>query len=821
MKKLVVALLLFVLLYVPSSLSAAESLNIQITPVPCNNTASCPSGLTDIYQKNGEKCAASLEEFQKAPATSHYWVEDPTITSQGKANERARQFIYWTLNTGAIDSAPVITTVWNTTRNIAYFLVIFAAAIMGLGIIIGQRFQFATRIKVWPSLMKLGGALLIVTFSAAVTLLLIQLSEILVKFFIETLKGKDLFNIYFTTNIDGVPITQSNEANYVNFVGCRDLNIRVQESSTTELLMFKLTNFTYYAMGAMIILRKIILWFLIIVSPFLSILLPFTFIRNVGLIWIGVFFQWLFYGPLFAIFVGALSTMWKAGIPFAFDFSRTGTTKGYVYPTATNIVYGGPAQTLGALNSANYIDTFAEYVITLIMLWTAIVLPWLLLRIFRDYCCNGINASKNILLSMYDQMRSGGRPPNPPSISPVVPTVTSTSLKIPHDVEVPVRVSLQTIEEIKKAQTREILQSVHISANSLADIAQYETDKQMNQSVKYSMDKLQNPLSAQTTAERQRYMNIRTELFNRAVKDDALAKRALAGISQLAEKKAELAKVVPQKISVEHAVSVQLNIPLDKISAIQSSVKDVFAQKDFLDKVAHATLLPAPTVQKILSSIWNANESIVQEQPIDKDKILLVATHTKKLLEEDKELLHKIAEAQQLTDDQVKQIFSLETGLKVEPEKHVEKTISIPPTVAIEDYENVKKMWQKHYEKSDIPVSENIKTRKEWVNHDIVFITNTLNKLTSQEDTMREAGIGDVGYILPVFMINNFTSEELLVYLRAKLEAAKSIEEQLDKETQIKEELSQNKDEVLIDIQKPKTAEKEKTMEAKKELTQK
>ncbi|MEK7071153.1 MAG: hypothetical protein AAB966_05060, partial [Patescibacteria group bacterium] len=166
-------------------------------------------------------------------------------------------------------------------------------------------------------------------------------------------------------------------------------------------------------------------------------------------------------------------------------------------------------------------------------------------------------------------------------------------------------------------------------------------------------------------------------------------------------------------------------------------------------------------------------------------------------------------------------IFSLETGLKVEPEKHVEKTISIPPTVAIEDYENVKKMWQKHYEKSDIPVSENIKTRKEWVNHDIVFITNTLNKLTSQEDTMREAGIGDVGYILPVFMINNFTSEELLVYLRAKLEAAKSIEEQLDKETQIKEELSQNKDEVLIDIQKPKTAEKEKTMEAKKELTQK
>jgi hypothetical protein len=140
-----------------------------------------------------------------------------------------------------------------------------------------------------------------------------------------------------------------------------------------------------------------------------------------------VFFQWIFYGPLFAIFLGALAKIWKAGIPFLFDFSRTVDAKnyiGYVFPTGINITYGGPAQIgiqkLSALNNGNYIDTFAEYVITLIMLWAVFFFPWWLLRIFRDYCCEGINAVKNVLMSMYDQQRSNN-PKAPPPLTPVSP----------------------------------------------------------------------------------------------------------------------------------------------------------------------------------------------------------------------------------------------------------------------------------------------------------------------------------------------------------------------------------------------------------------
>ena len=175
---------------------------------------------------------------------------------------------------------------------------------MGIGIIIGRKNigilgSSNFKIDISPLIIKLILVLLFITFFASIILMLIQISEILMKFFIENLGGKDLFNIYFSK--------VSDEKNYMNFIGQRDLNLRVQEAANTELFLLKLTNITYYVMGVMLILRKIILWFLLFVSPFLALLMPFVFIRNVVWIWIGVFFHWVFYGPLFALFLVSFS----------------------------------------------------------------------------------------------------------------------------------------------------------------------------------------------------------------------------------------------------------------------------------------------------------------------------------------------------------------------------------------------------------------------------------------------------------------------------------------------------------------------------------
>ena len=330
MKKILSLFIIFFTFFTVVNFVSAQAVPSQPPTQVMSQLCGCPIELDKIYEElqSGETCVkttdstAALAEFNQNPRTKHLWIEDPEITAQGKSNDRARQFIYWVVTHSAIDNHPVLIKVWSTARNMSYFFVILTAALLGLGIIVGQRTNFETGIKLWPAITKILISILYISFSATIIFTLIQLSEIMMKFFIENLGGKDLFNIYFS----GI----SQEKNYVDFFGCRDLNIRVQEAVKTEILVLKLTNLSYYFMGGMLLLRKIILWFLLFVSPFLAILLSFSVIKNVGMIWIGVFFQWVFYGPLLALFLGGMSSIWKYGIPFVFDFSRVDSAAGYI-----------------------------------------------------------------------------------------------------------------------------------------------------------------------------------------------------------------------------------------------------------------------------------------------------------------------------------------------------------------------------------------------------------------------------------------------------------------------------------------------------------
>jgi len=469
MRRVLIPLIFFVLLFVPvyvHKVAAADAVPttapivIDNEPLPCRiapDLGDCPVGLKEFYKT--EKCVSTYTEFLQNPLQYHYWTLDPDIISQGKADERARQFVYWAVSKPSVDNHPSLRIIWSTTSAVALFLFILVAAMFGIGLIIGQQSNFELKVQIWPIISKIAIGLLYIVFSYAIVMFIIQLSEIIMKFFIETLGGDKLFNIYFTGSV-------SQERSYVEFVGCRDLNYKVREAASAEITLLNITNITYYVMGSMILLRKIILWFLLFVSPFLALLMPFVFIRNIGWIWIGVFFQWVFYGPLFALFLGALATIWKRGIPFPFDFSRVHSLGGYIYPTGIGITYGGPAQVysqrLGAMNNGNYIDTFAEYVITLLMLWAVTFFPWWLLRIFRDYCCDGIYAMKNILMSMYDQTH-GGPGPKPSPVPTPTPTSTGTAMKLPKEINIPVKVHLETMEEIKKTKTEDISKSLNLS----------------------------------------------------------------------------------------------------------------------------------------------------------------------------------------------------------------------------------------------------------------------------------------------------------------------------------------------------------------------
>lgn len=776
-----VGVVLFTLFFVTSVLAAPPipEPTIDTNPLPCSidpKLGNCPQEMPAVYKNStslytGEKCVDTYAEFAKNPLVNHFWALDEQVTTQGKANERARQFMYWVMTKSAIDQHPIIRQIWTVTQNITLFLFLLVAALFGIGYIVGQRADFQLKMQIWPIIYKIGAGLLYIVFSYAIIMTFIQLSEVVMKFFIESLGGDKLFNIYFTGAI-------SKEASYATFVGCRDLNMKVQEAVKSELLLMKITNVTYYAMSIMLLLRKILLWFLLFAAPFLALLMPFIFIRNVGWIWIGVFAQWVFYGPLFALFLGALTKIWQAGIPFPFDFSRTTQVSGYIYPTGINIVYGGPAQVgaqvISALNNGNYVDTFAEYVISLIMLWAVIIFPWWLLRIFRDYCCDGIMAMKNVLMSMYDRMAP---PPtkNPPSSPSSSHSFNNTSMKVNRDVETSMKIKLETLQEIKQTKTEDITKSLNLSMNKITDVARFETNKQTNETVRRNIDMLTQPTKASTPAERQKFMNIRTELFNRTIKEDKVARQILSSIStshtESNSRKEELLRTVPK-------------------TAPQAT-----ANASVMQTIAQTTQVPLQQVQSVLSSYKTNNTKAPAEIVTSIAKETGIATETVKLI--------------------VKEVAKNNT----EKTKEIEQTVTIPPTVSIEDYEEVKKMWTQQYEKGEVPTSENITSREQWVDQDIVFITNTLNKLLSSDDKLRQEGVDDLAYILPIFLINSLKGEELVVYLKAKIEAAKAVRHDMDKEREITDKLKKKSEETeeFVDVKK-KTEENTKTQEMSQEL---
>lgn len=788
--------------------------------------------LEDRCKKESEQysasCAKNYSEWL-ADKNRNFWVEDPEITALGKGGERSRQFLLWVLTRPSIDDHPTILEVWKLSQNVALFFILIVALIMGLGIIISQRNNFNLGIEVTPLVIRLAVLIIFVLFSAQIVLLIIKLSDIVMEFFIRTLGVRELFNIFFVDFTKG-DVTKVSEQAYRQFIGCTNWNAENFEMVRTSKFLVKFTNMTYYFLGIMMILRKVVLWFLLIVSPFLAILAPWVFIRNIGWIWVGVFFQWVFYGPLFALFLGSLAKIWNSPshIPYVFDFSRTHQMSQAVYPTSINILYGGPAQTLGIWNTSNYVDTFAEYVIALIMLWTVLILPWWLLRIFRDYCCDGIYAMKNILLSMYDTLRNP--PGQGPTPGPVAgPTGTAgLALKLPKDVEIKARVNLETVQDIRMARTETIVQSMNMKASNLTQIARLETNKAESQETRRNLDKIQNPFKAETPTERQKLMNMRDEIQSRAIKGDQDAKNLASvtskSVAQQQAAKQRILQSMPKMVPVIQNIAIKFSIPREKTRDIVSRIfSNIAVNQRIVQTISQETHLTPAKTQQVLQTISTPDlidsptvelvKKTAEATGLKEEQVKLVISKTAVIVKTDQSITKDVAQQEKVEEATVKNVAQAQLEVATAPEKHIEQHIPTSKKVSIEDYEEVKKMWIEQYESGEIPVTENITSRSQWVEQDVVKISNLLNKIMSSDIKLQEQGLDEVGFILPIFMINNLSGEELLVYLKAKVEAAKQVQRDIQKEEEIRSKVTAEEEFVDIDMPKQEEAAKEQTLQ--------
>ena len=151
MKKILYILLFFIAVssfILRSPVYAGTNVENDIGPIPCFGGA-CPPDLPTIYTNTNtaipayayfnDSCVSTYEQFLADPAKLHFWAEDVEVTNQGKADERARQFIYWVINKPSLDNNATLKGIWQSTRNISYFLVIIVAVVIGIGFIISQR----------------------------------------------------------------------------------------------------------------------------------------------------------------------------------------------------------------------------------------------------------------------------------------------------------------------------------------------------------------------------------------------------------------------------------------------------------------------------------------------------------------------------------------------------------------------------------------------------------------------------------------------------------------------------------------------------------
>jgi hypothetical protein len=181
------------------------------------------------------------------------------------------------------------------------------------------------------------------------------------------------------------------------------------------------------------------------------------------------------------------------------------------------------------------------------------------------------------------------------------------------------------------------------------------------------------------------------------------------------------------------------------------------------------------------------------------------------------QLMERTAVSGQVSQEQVKKTVGQAIKLGRETKDSAEKkaadkknlylTIAKPDKVSLDEYEEMKKMWIDHYTNGEVPLSEKIKTRLDWVTLDAVLLENLLNKLISENEVLRAEALKEIAEIIPFFILGNMDLQSIAVYLKAKKAAAEIVRTNLLKEEEIKKALfeSSKQTDVFVD-RKPAAA---------------
>ncbi len=730
----------------PSALpSSSPAVSPSSSPLPS------PSGAAGTTLSSEDPGSQAI--IGSGGADSGAWQPDAEVTFTGKLAARSEDVLDWLLenyqwsNIGSTDTP--FDKLWEFVRNTVF-------AILGLFILAGAFLMIITRgrsLTVKRLIVRFVMVLILVIFSFSIVRTIYALTDIVQGFFLVLPQENGESRIVSTQDLLNVAF------NYSEFKGFRRIGPDYNEAAITSLLLIKATAATYYTMFIILIIRKVILWFFILVSPIFPLLLFFKPIRNTAKIWIGEFFRWVLYAPLFAIFLRGLVEIWKfgvgtnnaTGVPLDFktDLAGTSSTVGQIdYPTAINILLGGPGQMVLGNNNVNFRDTFVLYLVALLMLWMVIILPWILLRIFLDYF-NGTNFGESNLVKF---LARNGVPPSgpyrtpplyPPPGSPTPPIAPppgtagmAKSIPLTKFRHTPVAEMQQSMAEERATAFQEGLATRGVSTVNTGSIGNLSSNIANIQTGSMSASNLLNISDAQSA--------------------QIIQALGLAGLT------------IPtmQDIAKYEAASMQ---------------KDGAAKQEF-NKLNEA-----------LSRIAGTSNLT---SPAEKEKFVAIKAR----------LISESKKGNAVAKSVVEAANPVVTGAALPKVNEVQQ-------VNLEDYEEVKQTWEDNYRKLEPPAGPEGQPQKrsEWLKAEVAQIPRVIDLLLSGDPARVEEGKRMVSKILPFLLLGGFSNTEIVSYLKAKLEAAKAV---LKEVLQVEEKEAETETKVEVD----RTRHAEKTMAASAEL---
>jgi hypothetical protein len=261
---------------------------------------------------------------------------------------------------------------------------------------------------------------------------------------------------------------------------------------------------------------------------------------------------------------------------------------------------------------------------------------------------------------------------------------------------------------VRQAKTTDIIATLNLQATTLKDVAKLETSKTLISTAKQNFSMLSNPLTAQTAADRQKFLNLRTELFTRAsTKNDTFAQYILSTTArssqQYINRRNEIAKsmdsvvntISNQRVSnLAQSVAQSTYAPVTTSTNVSiSDVNSVVNNQQTVSSIVNKTKTEASSVKQILQAYARGGErplnqivesvATVTQNTREKVREVIVETiHTittekiDSMINNNVDVMNSLVEKTRTDSSVIKQVLQMYAQVAEQPFNQVVDTIA-------------------------------------------------------------------------------------------------------------------------------------------------